>query len=441
MTEFNFSSDWQNGEGIRGAELAATFASLRIDVHGDLLTEVFDDRARTVRDHIFVPLYPIAEWLASNWWFLAFEYENIVKKEHPAFSRRHSLRTGTDGYALPNLTITASGARTLLRWGDRPSRWTKIKFLNLGSAIVDREQFMQDCADFIDTVTRRLLAHDISETFLQDEWAAIQRMDEDEQGFCAMSAGLGWDPYALDDDMQEQVVTLAERLGELRGEAVPVIDSEEPSRDCSAILSAIEAAKPNELPLQCVLPLMNGRQSKEGRPWDVGYELARKARSELGLDGQPLQSTELLAEALSQDVATLRRATEPLAPLSGLQLVDGVVTRGASGGVSFGLKGRGEAGMRFLFCRALGEAISSRGDALVTRGTTPRQRRNRAFAAEFLAPSQCLKERITHSMVDEEQVDDLAEEFGVSTQVIVHQIENHRIAELAAIEASRVAVA
>ena len=34
-------------------------------------------------------------------------------------------------------------------------------------------------------------------------------------------------------------------------------------------------------------------------------------------------------------------------------------------------------------------------------------------------------------MVDEEQVDDLAEEFGVSTQVIVHQIENHRIAELA----------
>ena len=40
-----------------------------------------------MRDHIFVPLYPIAEWLASNWWFLAFEYENIVKKEHPAFSR------------------------------------------------------------------------------------------------------------------------------------------------------------------------------------------------------------------------------------------------------------------------------------------------------------------------------------------------------------------
>ncbi|MCY4421829.1 MAG: hypothetical protein OXC06_02030 [Acidimicrobiaceae bacterium] len=33
--------------------------------------------------------------------------------------------------------------------------------------------------------------------------------------------------------------------------------------------------------------------------------------------------------------------------------------------------------------------------------------------------------------VDGEQVDDLAEEFGVSTQVIHNQIENHRLATVA----------
>ncbi len=33
-------------------------------------------------------------------------------------------------------------------------------------------------------------------------------------------------------------------------------------------------------------------------------------------------------------------------------------------------------------------------------------------------------------VVDDEQVDDLAEEFGVSSQVVVHQIQNHKIAEL-----------
>ena len=124
------------------------------------------------------------------------------------------------------------------------------------------------------------------------------------------------------------------------------------------------------------------------------------------------------------------RATEPLAPLSALQLVDGVVTRGTAGAVSFGLKAKGEIGKRFLFCRALGEAIASYDTGLVTRGTTRRQQANRAFAAEFLAPSQSLRERITYSVVDDEQVDDLAEEFGVSTQVIRNQVKNHRIAVL-----------
>ena len=79
----------------------------------------------------------------------------------------------------------------------------------------------------------------------------------------------------------------------------------------------------------------------------------------------------------------------------------------------------------------MGDATASYGAGLVTRGATRRQQTNRAFAAEFLAPSRSLRERITYSTVDDEQVDDLAEEFGVSTQVIRNQIENHRIAELA----------
>ena len=32
MAEVGFDTEWLNGEGIRGAELSATFASLRIDV-------------------------------------------------------------------------------------------------------------------------------------------------------------------------------------------------------------------------------------------------------------------------------------------------------------------------------------------------------------------------------------------------------------------------
>ena len=431
MTGLEFTTDWQDGEGLRGAELAATFASLRIDVQGRPLTQVLDHRARTVRDHIFVPLYPIAEWLASNWWFLVHEHENRVKREDSAFRHRHSLGTSTDGYALPNLTIVASGGRTTLTWGDQEPGWTAVRFLERGSATVERDQFIQGCTEFIDRVIRRLISHDILSTFLQDEWDAIQNADEDEHAFCEMSAGLGWDPYDLDDSRRRQVAELAERLGELRGEAVAVIDSVAPSEDCSALLAAIEAAKPNELPLPRLEAVAQGIEFRQRPPWDLGYELARRARSEFGLDGQPIASTESLAHALGQDFGALRRATKPLECLSSLELVDGVVTQGTSGTVALGFGERGEAGMRFLLCRALSEVIYSRGDALLTKGATARQRLNRAFAAEFLAPSRSLAKRIVHPTVDGEQVDDLAEEFGVSTRVIQHQLENHRIAGFA----------
>ena len=431
MTAIRFDADWQDGRGIEGEELSATFASLRIDVKGQLLTHVIDNRAQTTRDRIFVPLYSVAEWLVTNWWFINYESENPKKKTDPAFSHRHSWGATTDGYALPDLTITTSGSQTHLRWGRRSTSWAKLAFLDEGHAIVDRAQFMEDCADFIDRVTRRLLACGIESTLLQDEWTAIQATDEDESEFCALSAGLGWDPYDLDDAMQGHVVTLADQLGPLSAEAIPAIDASKPLDDCSAILAAIEEARSNTLRLPSGLTLIGDGRFNNRPPWQTGYDLARTARSELGLDGQPIQNTELLAEALGQSVEALRQATEPVAPLEHLALVDGVVARGAGDGASFGLKSRGQVSWRFLFCRALAEAMSGHGDALVTRGNTEQQQRNRAFAAEFLAPSASLSEKISSPVVDEEQVADLAEEFGVSSWVISHQIENHGIASTA----------
>ena len=352
MTEISFVTEWQDGERIAGEELAATFAALRIDVNGDPLTKVLDNRAATIRDSIFVPLYPIAEWLVSNWWFLANEFENPDKKRTPAFNRRHSLKTSTDGYALPDLTVTPSGARTTLRWTAGSSPWTKTDFLNSGQTTVDTDQFMQDCADFIEKVTRRLDARDVRSTFLQNEWAAIRNADDDESRFCAMSAQLGWDPYDLDESQHDQIFDLADQLGELSGEAFPVINASAPMEDSAAILEAIDAAKPNELPLP---PLQKSGTpwTVDGPPWKAGYDLAKDTRSHLGLNGQPISDTESSASALSQDIGTLERATAPVEPLNRLSLVEGVVTRGSSGSASFGLEARGDAGRRFLFCRRI----------------------------------------------------------------------------------------
>lgn len=93
--------------------------------------------------------------------------------------------------------------------------------------------------------------------------------------------------------------------------------------------------------------------------------------------------------------------------------------------------GRAEARRRFLVCRALGGFLASGSAALVTTRGTERQRRNRAFAAEFLAPAVAIRERLPQGRLGEEDLAELAETFSVSEWVIRHQVENHGLAELA----------
>jgi Zn-dependent peptidase ImmA (M78 family) len=68
--------------------------------------------------------------------------------------------------------------------------------------------------------------------------------------------------------------------------------------------------------------------------------------------------------------------------------------------------------------------------SLVTDANTEQQKRNRAFAAELLAPAAVLKDQIRTPRVTLEKVDEIAEEFGVSSYVIVHQLNNHGIASV-----------
>jgi Zn-dependent peptidase ImmA (M78 family) len=55
---------------------------------------------------------------------------------------------------------------------------------------------------------------------------------------------------------------------------------------------------------------------------------------------------------------------------------------------------------------------------------------NRAFAAEFLAPHGMLKGDLSGAMIGEDEIDDVALDYGVSTFVVRHQIENHRLARV-----------
>ena len=141
---------------------------------------------------------------------------------------------------------------------------------------------------------------------------------------------------------------------------------------------------------------------------------------------------ERLASALEEDREAVERVTtKPVGLGDWPKLVDAVVTRNEAELPAFAFRRRSEESRRFHFCRALAEVLFSPGsDTFLTRAHSERQQRNRAFAAEFLAPSEGLRSRVSGSVADSDDIDELATEFGVSSLVIEHQVRNHRIARV-----------
>ena len=433
MPQVNFDFDWVDPERVNSPELSATWASLQIRIGDSVITRVLDTRAKTVRDFIYVPLYPLAEWLVTNWWFITHELQNPAKEGDPDFRRRHSLSTSREGYAFPNLDVIPSGAQTRIVWKkDRPP-WTNVEFLEDGYIRMDGSEFRETCGDFIDQVIGRLDSLGVHETFLEQEWDAIQTADEEEADFCKAAAGLGWDPYALDDTGRDHVLLIAEKLGGLLNEAVPALDPTDPVAGSYAILSAFEEAKLNILHLERIESFRAeiSRDSIAGHnPWDVGYEWARRLRRSLSLNGDPLHTTALIAEALGENAELLDKVTEPVGIFTKTPLIDGVITRDDDS-PAFAFRPLRDDARRFQFCRALAEVVASpHSDALITKAHSERQQRNRAFAAEFLAPSAALRQRVSSLVIDDDDIGELAEEFGVSSYVIKYQVENHRIARV-----------
>src|SRR4051794_13820225 len=107
MRELDFSvSGWLAGGD--GDDLdRATLGSLRISAgaEGVPVTEVEDKLAQTVRPHINVPIYPVAQWLLANWWRL--RWEGRPNKPSRAWRCAHSLAAIGGDHAWPAVEFSS----------------------------------------------------------------------------------------------------------------------------------------------------------------------------------------------------------------------------------------------------------------------------------------------------------------------------------------------
>ena len=417
-----FEFDWFDSGSSPDRLSELTMAELRITADKRAITAVVDRLTNTYRESVIIPLFNIADWLVANWCNIRYEVADMEGQD-PEFASRHNLAWAGSGFALPELTITpASETRMQLKWVRSDLQYAQVAFLQEGSLVVEREELEAEFRKLIDAVLNRLQADAETAVAAEDlsrNWSAINNLDDRELEFSRAAALFGVDPFDVEDHVAELII------GFWNGTDASVRE------DALAVARGLELTSITNWLEDARRTVQAGQRSGEWprirqglqlptlgpEPWTWGYETARAVREGIGANGCSidLDNGPLAIPYESREVPTAR-----LHGLVGADTPQCVVAR------------RRQTGTRFLQARALGDFLGrpTAEFGLLSSVATDSQARARAFAAEFLAPSASLDSRISTQRVDSEQIDDLAHEFLVSSEVIRRQIQNHRIAEI-----------
>ena len=401
----------------------STMATLSIKVGDATVTAALDRRSGIFNDEVVVPLFSVAEWLIANWWHLWYELED-TGEQRPEFDSRHNLTFAGDGFVLPSLTMTPASGRMHLQWARYKPRHARIEFVDEGRESVEREELESEFRNLIDAVIERLHGRPeagAAADNLGRAWNAVNSLDADEREFSRAAALLGIDPFDVQDSVADAIVAFWERADpSVREDALASASEDSLTRVAAWLDDAIETLAEDDSDndwsdVRRALPLQATTE-----PWARGYGLARAARDRIGVNGGRVDFLQ------DGPLAIPRHDTQPPSRrIHGLVAADGPACMTAP---------RGESSTRFLIARALGDYLgrSSPGHGMLSSLATDSQAQSRAFAAEFLAPAESLRWRIAGDSVDIEQADDLGREFGVSTELIRRQIQDHGLARIGA---------
>ena len=416
--------DWVEAAPSTDSLAQSTMAALTIDVEGSVVTSVLDRRSRSCRNHVVTSLGHVAQWLVGNWWRLFHEVADS-RTPRPDFAETHDFACIGEGYLLPSLTIAPTPEKMSLRWQPYRPLHSALEFTEEGAALVDRDELEATFVGFLEAVLDRL-ANDPAAESLREEWGAVQAADEDEREFCRAAALLGRDPFATPQGEADQIIDFwnhtaaslrEDALATANGNALaPLADwLTRTAQRVGSFDDGDWGAFRDDLGAFHQDPPRPAAQA----PYRRGYDLAQAARAQL----RP--------GALRHDLPTSDLEAVPCVtmqpPTKGIQ---GLVA--AESPACAVANGR-ETTQRFLRARALGDYLGRAADApaILSGLATDRQAQSRAFAAEFLAPAEALRRKLGGTRVSQDEVDDLAHEFDVSSYVVRHQIENHDLAQIA----------
>jgi hypothetical protein len=435
MTDsFDVHIEWLEAPGVTTPELAATWGRYEIWAGDRCITQV-EAVDGTFRRSVYGSLYPLAQWIASNWWLLtAHARPSAIEARYWTWQNlrtlpwlsEHNFRGASDGMSWPDLTVVTEGPVSCLVWSqDRNRGFSPVRFASEGHVIIRAGEARASLAGIVDRVLERLAESKLPKTQLAEEWGAIAATDDEEQDFCQTVARLGLDPYSVSEETADEVVRIAADLpSEIAGDFFDSADvtglagAAEWARRAMLVSerAAARAAKTMR-PLYSAVSYETGNttfNSDDERPWVTGYAMARHVRRELGLD------------------STQQFDTSPWVTLGEVSAasygIPGVATiAGDRCGLVLGNHRLGTVASRFGQARAMGRALTHPEQQRFVLSATRSEDEQvaRAFAAELLAPADGIRTSLeVLGKHDDAALDAIAMHFKVSSLLVRHQYDN-----------------
>lgn len=425
----NFTCEWIDRPVETVDAYESTFARFCIKFNDDYLTRILY-ASEEERNYIRISAYPLAEWIVYNWWALFYEVESPFRDKRD-FIFRHSILSGSDGYTLPNLIFCPHIPNIKISCIENRKSLSNIVFVNINKEyFVTQEELKESFTQFILAIIARLNEKGFTSTILHQRWEAISSLSSDELEYCKVCGMLGLDPFDIESSLSDKIIDCYEKIP-----SSVVVDffsttSVETLCENSKIVNKFyKTATPRISILDLEKFKTKLRQSKRyhspDKPWKIGYRYARSLRQYFHFKDAKLASPNVMMQMMGVE----ENMFGDICKTVDYEKIKTVLSsyRTENRNICFSISKGSLHQQTFYLARAIYSHLSSDEPCrMVTQSYTLDQQENRAFAAELIAPARLIKKEIGGAkFITSDDVDRIAQDFNVSPQIIVHQIQNH----------------
>ena len=426
--------EWLGG-GVEGDIDDLTFASISIDAGDHVATRVLDNLSKTVRDTIRVSAYELAAWLAFNWWRLRWETEG----DDISWGMSHKISGTGGGYRWPDLTFASDGETVQVHSRQTGSRYKSqlINYISDFNIRVHADEFEMAIDGFIQAVVGRLRSSGAEIEGIKDDAEALiqlwedvcsERSDPESATWRKLEAMMGCDPGEAPEDLMEMLQKASSSYGKAAIEELVAASRDIPLGNLEKLWdeSSSQAIK---IKIPGVNEIRNRVEEEQASyyvlPWQRATRVAATVRQMWEIEPGPLPSSVLLDRLnISKKRWGSRKGYSSVKASAGLR-------NGTDTDLSVFMYRKYDTGNRFDLARLVGDHIDTLAseERLLpsTKAKTARQKFQRVFAQELLCPFKDLQDSLSTDRPDEDDIERVAEEYGVSPRTVESTLVSKRV--------------